>query len=54
MTAVSDFFVGKLDLPRILRDLPEELFAKEASKGSEDSDELKRGDGHYEDGEFDA
>ena len=51
---VSDFSVGKLDLPQISEDLPEEFFAKVPSEMNEPSDEAKRAGGQFEDGEFDA
>ncbi|KAF3552838.1 hypothetical protein F2Q69_00016339 [Brassica cretica] len=52
--AVSEFSVGKLDLPQISEDLPEEFFAKVPSKVNEPGDETKRAGDRFEDGEFDA
>ena len=40
--AVSDFSIGKLDLPQISDDLPEEFFAKVPSEVNELSDEARR------------
>ncbi|KAF3541953.1 hypothetical protein F2Q69_00023445 [Brassica cretica] len=50
--AVSDFSVEKLDLPQITEDLPENFFAKVPSAVNDTSDEMKRADGQFEDGEF--
>ncbi|KAL0702399.1 hypothetical protein Bca4012_058521 [Brassica carinata] len=50
VTAVSDFSVGKLDLPQASEDIPEELFGKVPAEG----DGLDREDDRAEDGEFDA
>ncbi|KAF3567844.1 hypothetical protein DY000_02014605 [Brassica cretica] len=47
--AVSDFSVGKLDLPQISEDLPEDLFAKVPSAVD---DVMKCSGGQFEDGEF--
>ncbi|KAF3518326.1 hypothetical protein DY000_02060669 [Brassica cretica] len=52
--AVSDFSVGKLDLPQISEDLPEEFFAKVPSEVNEPGDETKIVGTQFEDGEFDA
>ncbi|KAF2566278.1 hypothetical protein F2Q70_00026428 [Brassica cretica] len=48
--AVSDLSVGKLDLPQIAENLPEDFFAKVPSAVG---DEMKRAGGQFEDGEFD-
>ncbi|KAF2540283.1 hypothetical protein F2Q68_00032405 [Brassica cretica] len=48
--AVSDFSVGKLDLPQISEDLPEDFFAKVPSVVD---DVTKCSVGQFEDGEFD-
>ncbi|KAG2288251.1 hypothetical protein Bca52824_047855 [Brassica carinata] len=47
--AISDFSVGKLDLPQILEDLPEDVFAKVPSMAD---DVTKCSGGQFEDGEF--
>ncbi|KAF3517386.1 hypothetical protein DY000_02058733 [Brassica cretica] len=47
--AVSDFSVGKLDLPQISEDLPEDFFAKVPSAAD---DVTKGSGGQFEDGEF--
>ncbi|KAG2292855.1 hypothetical protein Bca52824_039524 [Brassica carinata] len=52
--AVSDFSVGKLDLPQISEDLPEEFFAKVPSEVNEPGEEMKIVSNRFEDGEFDA
>ena len=52
--AVSDFSVGKLDLPQISEDMPEEFFAKVPYEVNELGDEMKRAGNQFEDGEFDA
>ncbi|KAG2251130.1 hypothetical protein Bca52824_081266 [Brassica carinata] len=52
--AVSDFSVGKLDLPQISEDLPEEFFARVPSEVNESGDETKIVGNQFEDGEFDA
>ena len=53
--AVSDFSVGKLDLPQISENLPEEFKAKVPSEWvNEPGGETKRAGGQFEDGEFDA
>ncbi|KAF3512247.1 hypothetical protein F2Q69_00006248 [Brassica cretica] len=52
--AVSDFSVGKLDLPQISEDLPEEFFAKVPSEVNEPGEEMKIVSNRIEDGEFDA
>ncbi|KAF3546066.1 hypothetical protein DY000_02006923 [Brassica cretica] len=50
---VSDFSVGKLDLPQISEDLLDEFFAKElSSEMNESGDAAKRACGQFEDGEF--
>ncbi|KAF3522851.1 hypothetical protein F2Q69_00046212 [Brassica cretica] len=46
---VSDFSVGKLDLPQISEDLPEDFFAKFPSAAD---DVTKCSGGQFEDGEF--
>ena len=46
---VSDFSVGKLDLPQISEDLPEDFFAKVPSAAD---DVTKCSGGQFEDGEF--
>ncbi|KAF2532101.1 hypothetical protein F2Q70_00030907 [Brassica cretica] len=51
---VSDFSVGKLVLPQISEDLPEEFFAKVPSEVNEPGEETKRAGDRFEDGEFDA
>ena len=51
--AVSDFSVGKLDLPQISKDLPEEFYAKVPSEVNEPGDETKSSGDQFEDGEFD-
>ncbi|WZZ70476.1 hypothetical protein YC2023_081846 [Brassica napus] len=52
--AVSDFSVGKLDLPQISEDLQEEFFAKVPSEVNELGGEARRAANQFEDGEFDA
>ena len=52
--AVSDFSIGKLDLPQISEDLPEEFFPKVPSEVNEPGDETKIVGNQFEDGEFDA
>ncbi|KAF3535585.1 hypothetical protein F2Q69_00022420 [Brassica cretica] len=47
--ALSDFSVGKHDLPHISEDLPEDLFAKVPSAAD---DVTKCSSGQFEDGEF--
>ena len=47
--AVSDFSVGKLDLPQISEDLPEDFFARVPSAAD---DVTKCSGGQFEDGEF--
>ena len=47
--AILDFSVGKFDLPQILEDLPEDVFAKVPSMAD---DETKCSGGQFEDGEF--
>ncbi|KAF3494737.1 hypothetical protein DY000_02052664 [Brassica cretica] len=54
VTAVSDFSVGRLDLPLISEDLPEEFFAKVPSEMNESGDVAKRAGDQFEDGEFDG
>ena len=49
MMAISDFSVGKLDLPQISEDLPEYFFAKVPSVAD---DVTKCSGGQFEDGEF--
>ncbi|KAL0650708.1 hypothetical protein Bca4012_093399 [Brassica carinata] len=44
----SDFSVGKLDLPQISEDLPEDFFAKVPSV----ADDVKCSGDRFEDGEF--
>lgn len=51
VNAVSDFWIGKLDLPGD-SNLPKEFFGKEGSEGSEPGDELMRAEDRFEDGEF--
>ncbi|KAF3544227.1 hypothetical protein DY000_02007507 [Brassica cretica] len=51
---VSDFSVGRLDLPQISEDLPDEFVAKVPSEVKEPGDEAKRVGGQFEDGKFDA
>ena len=51
---VSDFSVGRLDLPQISEDLPDEFFAKVPSEVNEPDDEAKRVGGQFEDCKFDA
>ena len=50
--AVSDFSVGKLDLPQISEGLPENFFAKVASVVDGTDDVMKCAGGQFEDGEF--
>ena len=45
----SDFSIGKLDLPQILEDLPENFFAKVPSAAD---DMAKCSGSRFEDGEF--
>ena len=47
--ATSDFSIGKLDLPHILEDLPEDFFAKVPSTADGAG---KCSDDRFEDGEF--
>ncbi|KAF3525888.1 hypothetical protein F2Q69_00047798 [Brassica cretica] len=47
--AISDFSVGKHDLPQISEDLPEDFFAKVPSVAD---DVMKYSGGQFEDGEF--
>ncbi|KAF3593550.1 hypothetical protein DY000_02022167 [Brassica cretica] len=47
--ATSDFSVGKLDLPQILEDLPEDFFEKVPSAAD---DVAKCSGDRFEDGEF--
>ena len=47
--ATSDFSIGKLDLPQISEDLPEDFFAKVSSATD---DAAKCSDDRFEDGEF--
>nr|VDD55587.1 unnamed protein product [Brassica oleracea] len=47
--AISDFSVGKLDLPQISEDLPDDFFAKVPSVAD---DVTKCSGGRFEDGEF--
>ena len=47
--AVPDFSIGKLDLPQISEDLPEDFFAKVPSAAD---DVTKCSGGQFEDGEF--
>ena len=47
--ALSDFSVGKHDLPHISEDLPEDLFAKVPSAAD---DVTECSGGQFEDGEF--
>ncbi|KAF3561115.1 hypothetical protein DY000_02015069 [Brassica cretica] len=54
MMAVSDFSVGKLDLPQISEDQPEEFFGNVPSEVNETGDETKRASDQFEDSEFDA
>ncbi|KAG2275943.1 hypothetical protein Bca52824_058498 [Brassica carinata] len=54
MMTVSDFSVGKLDLPQISEDQPEEFFANVPSEVNEMGDETKRASDQFEDGDFDA
>ncbi|KAF2556947.1 hypothetical protein F2Q70_00036203 [Brassica cretica] len=51
--AVSDFSVGKLDLPQISEDLPEDFFARDSSTVNGADDVTKCSGGQFEDGEFD-
>ena len=50
--AISDFSVGKLDLPQISEDLPEDFFAKVPSVVNGTNDVMKSSGGQFEDGEF--
>ncbi|KAF2573042.1 hypothetical protein F2Q70_00004065 [Brassica cretica] len=50
--AVSDFSVGKLDLPQILEDLPEDFFARDSLAANDVDDMTKCSGGQFEDGEF--
>ncbi|KAF2600768.1 hypothetical protein F2Q68_00009788 [Brassica cretica] len=50
--AVSDFSVGKLDLPQISEGLPENFFAKVAYVVDGTDDVMKCAGGQFEDGEF--
>ncbi|KAL0758927.1 hypothetical protein Bca101_075077 [Brassica carinata] len=50
--AISDFSVGKLDLPQISEDLPEYFFAKVPSVVNGTNDVMKSSGGQFEDGEF--
>ncbi|KAF2615457.1 hypothetical protein F2Q70_00009791 [Brassica cretica] len=50
--AVSDFSVGKLDLPQISEDLPEDFFARDPSAANGTDDVTKCSGGQFEDGEF--
>ena len=49
MTAISDFSIGKIDLPQISKDLPEDFFAKVPFVAD---DVTKCSGGQFEDGEF--
>ncbi|KAG5393250.1 hypothetical protein IGI04_023213 [Brassica rapa subsp. trilocularis] len=53
LTAVSDFSVGKLDLPQISEDLPVDFFVKVPYVVNDTGDEMKRAGGQFEDGKFD-
>ena len=50
--AVSDFSVGKLDLPQISEDLPEDFFARDSLAANDADDMMKCSGGQFEDGEF--
>ena len=50
--AVSDFSVGKLDLPQISEDLPEDFFARDSSAANGADDVTKCSGGQFEGGEF--
>ncbi|KAF3604498.1 hypothetical protein F2Q69_00036379 [Brassica cretica] len=50
--AVSYFSVGKLDLPQISEDLPEDFFARDPSSANGTVDVTKCSGGQFEDGEF--
>ena len=50
--AVSDFSVGKLDLPQISEDLPEDFFARVSSAANGADDVTKCSGGQFEDGKF--
>ncbi|KAF3602635.1 hypothetical protein F2Q69_00036377 [Brassica cretica] len=52
LMAVLDFSVGKLDLPQISEDLPEDFFARDSSAANGADDVTKRSGGQFEDGEF--
>ena len=52
LMAISDFSVGKLDLPQISEDLPEDFFARDSSAANGADDVTKRLGGQFEDGEF--
>ncbi|KAF3495995.1 hypothetical protein DY000_02052831 [Brassica cretica] len=52
--AVSDFSVGRLDLPQISENLHEEFFAKVPSEVNEPGNKAKCAGGQFEDGKFDA
>ena len=47
-----DFSVGKLDLPKISKDLPEDFFARDSSAANGADDVTKCSGGQFEDGEF--
>ena len=49
---VSDFSVGKLDLPQISEDLPEDFFARDSLAANDADDMMKCSGGQFEDGEF--
>ncbi|KAF2575555.1 hypothetical protein F2Q70_00004078 [Brassica cretica] len=50
--AVLYFSVGKLDLPQISEDLPEDFFARDSSAANGADDVTKCSGGQFEDGEF--
>ncbi|KAF2550829.1 hypothetical protein F2Q68_00034415 [Brassica cretica] len=50
--AVSDFSVGKLDLPQTSEDLPEDFFARVSSAANGADDVTKCSGGQFEDGKF--
>ncbi|KAF2530320.1 hypothetical protein F2Q70_00029494 [Brassica cretica] len=50
--AILDFSVGKLDLPQISEDLPEDFFAKVPSVANGTDDVMKCSGGQFEDGEL--
>ncbi|KAF3593352.1 hypothetical protein DY000_02022982 [Brassica cretica] len=50
--AVSDFSVGKLDLPQISEDLPEDFFTRDSSAANGADDVTKCSGCQFEDGEF--